>query len=119
MAQLRPGNAAGADVGHDAARERPAFEVPTSKSHIQPQRIAGGNQPVSQLDIFNRRTPKALVEAANRSKGVRADGSQSCPERRGAGVADFMHIGMRQVLVLRHEVALRRKEIVRAEYALK
>src|SRR4029450_6231066 len=118
MDELCPRYPAGADICRDNAAQRPPLEVTPAKADVQTQRAAGGYHSLSQFDIFDRRSTEALVEASYRSECVGTERAQSCPECGRVRITGFMHIGVRKVLVLGHEIALRRRVVVGPEYAV-
>src|SRR6185436_7543184 len=113
--QLRPRNAAGGDVDHDAAPDRPLLEVFPAETGIQAESVAGYPDTVAEVDVFHAGFGEAFVESAHFPEYTGANCAQTGPERTGFGIAQFVHARVRQVLVLRHEVALARVQVVRAE----
>ena len=66
--QLRPRHSARADVGDDTTAHGPALEMTSAKPRIEAQPVAGRHEAISEIDVFDRRTAEALVEAADAAK---------------------------------------------------
>ena len=82
---------------------------------VEPDHVAGANEPVPELDVLDARALKALVEPADSTKRVGPHCAKPRPERLRDWIGRLVNVGVRQVHVLRDEVRLDRLLVVRAE----
>src|SRR5512145_1006283 len=77
---------------------------------------APGRYAISEVDVLDARTAKALVEAADRVERLTPNRAKAGPERLGLAARHLVKVPVRQVPVLRHEAAVAGPLVVRPEH---
>ena len=96
--ERHPRHTAAGEVGADHAAQRPRLEVGALDGRVEHDPRAAGDEPGTQVDVFDRRVREAFaVEAARRQERVAADRAQPGPERARRAGSPVVDVVVQQV----------------------